>query len=97
LRHRDILTILVQLWKIKFTPKFFTFGKIQRHLINAPGLVVGQFEFSQYFSTTAQGLKPNVTYFATKSTGRAFDLYELRAASFWFVLENRTSPSCLLI
>jgi hypothetical protein len=44
-----------------------------------------------------QGLKPSVTYFATKSTGRAFDLYELRAASFWFVLENRTSPSCLLI
>jgi hypothetical protein len=29
-----------------------------------------------------QGLKPNVTYFATKNT---FDLYELRAASFWFV------------
>jgi hypothetical protein len=22
---------------------------------------------------------------ATKNTGRAFDLYELRAASFWFV------------
>jgi hypothetical protein len=32
-----------------------------------------------------QGLKPNVTYFATKNTGRAFDLYELRAASRWFV------------
>jgi hypothetical protein len=32
-----------------------------------------------------KGLKPNVTYFATKDTGRAFDLYVLWAASFWFV------------
>jgi hypothetical protein len=36
-------------------------------------LVVGHFEFS-CFSATAQGLQPNVTYFATKNTGRAFDL-----------------------
>jgi hypothetical protein len=41
--------------------------------------------FHNRFSATAQGLKPNVTYFATKNTGRAFDLYELRAASLWFV------------
>jgi hypothetical protein len=43
-------------------------------------LVVGHFGPPHYVCATAQGQKPNVTYFATKNTSRAFDLYELRAA-----------------
>jgi hypothetical protein len=53
--------------------------------------------FHNHFSATAQGLKPNVTYFTTKNTGRAFDLYELGLLASGLRLENRALSSCLLI
>jgi hypothetical protein len=47
---------------------------------------MGHFESSQPCQCNRRRrLKPNVTYFATKNTDRAFDLYVLWAASFWFV------------
>jgi hypothetical protein len=57
-------------------------GHFERHDVRATaqGLSRLREKINSSEKESLQGLKPNVTYFVTRNTGRAFGLYELRIA-----------------